>query len=196
MRHGPDGQTLDVGRRTRTIPPGIRRALLHRDKTCRFPGCHLRFGQGHHLRHWANGGSTSLDNLAFLCRRHHRAVHEEGFQVDRGADGELYFRRPDGRPLPEVPTPPLVARDPVGAVRARNAAAGVWPDARTVRPDWGGEPLDVGYALDVLRPQAEPCVASSPQEPRAEPPTRPASPSSDDDQPDGFLSAVARPCWR
>src|SRR2546423_134211 len=105
MRHDPDGRILEVGARTRTIPPALRRALHHRDRGCRFPGCGLRFGQGHHIRHWAHGGPTTLSNLALLCRRHHRAVHEEGYQVERQPDGELRFRRPDGRVLPEVPPP-------------------------------------------------------------------------------------------
>src|SRR5438874_11361682 len=83
MRHDPDGRILEVGARTRTIPPALRRALHHRDRGCRFPGCGLRFGQGHHIRHWAHGGPTTLSNLALLCRRHHRAVHEEGYQVER-----------------------------------------------------------------------------------------------------------------
>src|SRR5881398_2072040 len=89
MRHDPDGRILEVGARTRTIPPALRRALHHRDRGCRFPGCGLRFGQGHHIRHWAHGGPTTLSNLALLCRRHHRAVHEEGYQVERQPDGEL-----------------------------------------------------------------------------------------------------------
>src|SRR5436190_1416603 len=79
MRHEPDGQIAEVGARTRTIPPALRRALHHRDHGCRFPGCGLPFGQGHHIRHWAHGGPTTLSNLAMLCRRHHRAVHEEGY---------------------------------------------------------------------------------------------------------------------
>jgi 5-methylcytosine-specific restriction endonuclease McrA len=104
MRHGRDGRVVEVAARTRTIPPAIRRALHHRDRGCRFPGCGIRFGQGHHIRHWAQGGPTTLSNLALLCRRHHRSVHEEGYQVDRQLDGELRFRRPDGRVLPEVPS--------------------------------------------------------------------------------------------
>src|SRR2546425_897610 len=80
MRHDAHGRVIEVGARTRTIPPAIRRALHHRDRACRFPGCGVRFGQGHHIRHWANGGPTTLSNLALLCRRHHRAVHEEGYQ--------------------------------------------------------------------------------------------------------------------
>ncbi|MEK7836757.1 MAG: DUF222 domain-containing protein, partial [candidate division NC10 bacterium] len=81
MRHDPDGRIVEVGARTRTIPPALRRALHHRDRGCRFPGCGLPFGQGHHIRHWADGGPTTLSNLAMLCRRHHRTVHEEGYQV-------------------------------------------------------------------------------------------------------------------
>ena len=83
MRHDADGRIVEVGARTRTIPPALRRALHHRDRGCRFPGCGVRFGQGHHIHHWAHGGPTTLSNLVLLCRRHHRAVHEEGYQVDR-----------------------------------------------------------------------------------------------------------------
>ena len=97
MRHDADGRTTEIGARTRTIPPALRRALHYRDGGCRFPGCGVRFGQGHHIEHWAHGGPTTLSNLVLLCRRHHRAVHEEGFQVDQQPDGELRFRRPDGR---------------------------------------------------------------------------------------------------
>ena len=127
MRHDEDGRLVEVGARTRTIPPALRRALHHRDHGCRFPGCGVRFGQGHHIRHWAQGGPTTLSNLALLCRRHHRAVHEEGYQVDRQPDGELRFRRPDGRLLPDVPPPAAVPADPVrrsagAARRARDFA--------------------------------------------------------------------------
>src|SRR5438105_11874750 len=74
MYHDPDGRVTEVGARTRTIPPALRRALHYRDRACRFPGCARRFGEGHHIRHWANGGPTTLSNLALLCRRHHLAV--------------------------------------------------------------------------------------------------------------------------
>ena len=74
---------LDFGRKTRTIPPSLRRALRVRDRGCRFPGCeNRRFVDGHHLRHWALGGETNLDNVLLLCRRHHRLVHEGGYAVD------------------------------------------------------------------------------------------------------------------
>ena len=154
MRHAPDGQVVEVGARTRTIPPALRRALHHRDRGCRFPGCGLPFGQGHHLRHWAHGGPTTLSNLALLCRRHHRAVHEEGYQVDRQPDGELRFRRPDGRLLPAVPPAAAIPADPVQALRARHEAQGLSIHPRTAMPGWLAEPLDVGYAIDVLHPLA------------------------------------------
>src|SRR5438094_379434 len=92
MRHGLDGRLEEVAARTRTIPPALRRALHHRDRGCRFPGCGVRFGQGHHIRHWAQGGPTTLSNLALLCRRHHRAVHEECYHEGLEPDGELRFR--------------------------------------------------------------------------------------------------------
>ena len=154
MRHDEDGRTVEVGARTRTIPPALRRALHHRDRGCRFPGCGLSFGQGHHVRHWAQGGPTTLANLALLCRRHHRAVHEEGYRVDRTPDGVLEFRRPDGRLLPEVAPPAAVPADPVQALRARHDAEGLRLHARTACPSWLGERLDVGWAIDVLHPLA------------------------------------------
>ncbi|PYN70407.1 MAG: hypothetical protein DMD90_01740 [Candidatus Rokuibacteriota bacterium] len=124
MQHRCDGRVVEVGTRTRTIPPAIRRALHHRDRACRFPGCGVRFGQGHHIRHWANGGPTTLSNLALLCRRHHRAVHEEGYQSC-----------PRSRRLPRYLAIPCTR-----CVRATR---------QTV-----GERLDVGYAISVLHPLA------------------------------------------
>jgi hypothetical protein len=87
MRHSADGTVLDVGRKTRTVPASIRRALQARDRRCRFPGCMARRCDAHHLEHWVDGGATGIDNLILLCRRHHRAVHEGGFRLIRHPDG-------------------------------------------------------------------------------------------------------------
>src|SRR6266446_9110518 len=154
MKHDADGRITEVRARTRTIPPALRRALQHRDRGCRFPGCGMAFGQGHHLRHWARGGPTTLSNLALLCRRHHRAVHEEGYQVARGPDGTLRFQRPDGCLLPEVPTPAAVPSDPINALRACHDSRGLRLNARTGCAGWLGERLNVGWAIDVLHPRA------------------------------------------
>ena len=154
MRHDTNGTVVEVAARTRTISPALRRALAHRDQGCRFPGCGIRFVQGHHIHHWAQGGPTTLSNLASLCRRHHRAVHEEGFTIVRRADGGLQFFRPDGRRLLDAPVPAPVPVDPVQSLRARHAARGLNLNAETTRPGWLGERLDVVWAIDVLHPLA------------------------------------------
>jgi len=101
------GNPLDIGRKTRAVPPAMHRALRSRDGGCRFPGCtHDRFVDAHHIRHWANGGETSTDNLVLLCRRHHRLVHEGGFGLERIACGTLQFTRPDGQVIAEHPRLP------------------------------------------------------------------------------------------
>jgi hypothetical protein len=156
MRHEAAGRITEIGARTRAIPPALRRALQARDRCCRFRGCTVRIVQGHHIRHWAHGGPTKLSNLVLLCRRHHRAVHEEGFSVARAHHGQLMFTRPDGRPLPEVPATAEIPRDVVHALREQNAANGIAIDSRTSTPGWLGEKLDVGYAIDVLHPRAQP----------------------------------------
>jgi hypothetical protein len=154
MRHDADGRIVEIGARTRTIPPALRRALQHRDRGCRFPGCGVRIGEGHHIRHWARGGPTTLSNLAMLCRRHHRAVHEEGFQIERDVDGALLFRRPDGHALPDVPDSPELPWAPMDMLRDMNIARGLSLNSQTITPGWLGERLDVGWAIDVLHPLA------------------------------------------
>jgi hypothetical protein len=99
-----NGELLNVGRKHRTVPPAIKRALLARDRRCTWPGCHHeRFLEAHHVHHWVDGGETSLTNLTLVCSHHHTLIHEGGFMVRRRADGSYYFARPDGRPL-EVPS--------------------------------------------------------------------------------------------
>jgi hypothetical protein len=95
------GIDLSIGRRSRSIPPAIRRALHLRDRGCCFPGCtHNRFLHGHHVRHWLHGGETSVDNLMLLCTRHHHLVHEGGWSIVR-EDGENWaFVAPGGERVP------------------------------------------------------------------------------------------------
>ena len=108
MVHANDGSVLNVGRRTRTIPPHIRRALEERDRGCRFPGCGCRFTEAHHVKHWADGGETSLRNTLLLCRRHHRAVHEGRVKVSVNGDGTVLFFTPKGRMLVDAPGRPTL----------------------------------------------------------------------------------------
>jgi hypothetical protein len=147
MMHDAAGNTVNVGRRTRTIPPPIRRALSHRDRTCRFPGCDLRYCDAHHIVHWADGGVTSLDNLVLLCRRHHRAVHEGGFTIARDAGGSTRVYRPDGSVLPHVPDAPVLHADLVST----HAARGVAVDGSSLVTFGSGGPLDLHMAVLSLR---------------------------------------------
>jgi hypothetical protein len=112
----PDGQPLEVGRTTRTVPPALRRALVVRDQGCRFPGCDRPsdWTDGHHLQHWADGGATTLENLVLLCRRHHRKVHEDGWRLAWGEDRGI------------VAIPPRWLEPRLGPVPA--SASWAWPD--------------------------------------------------------------------
>lgn len=78
-------QLLDLGRATRVVGPGLRRALAVRDGGCVAAGCDrpAPWTDAHHLVHWLAAGPTNVDNLVLLCRSHHRAVHEGGWRLDR-----------------------------------------------------------------------------------------------------------------
>jgi hypothetical protein len=96
---------LDVGRATKVVPAALRRAVVVRDRGCRFPGCDRPPGwcDSHHVRHWADGGETALLNLVLLCRPHHRLIHR-GFGVSM-VDGAPVFSRPDGTALEDRAPP-------------------------------------------------------------------------------------------
>jgi hypothetical protein len=148
-----DGEPLSVGRRTRSIPPSIRRALRARDNGCRFPGCtHKYFVDGHHIRHWADGGETSLDNLVQLCRRHHRMVHEGGVSCERRTDGRVAFKDRWHEALSDVAVLPgfdLDARESNAWIAARLQDLEI--DEHTCVPKWhAGERIDWNQAVGNL----------------------------------------------
>jgi hypothetical protein len=96
-----NGSPLDVGRKQRTVSTSLKRALYARDRGCRFPGCHRkRYCDGHHMKHWIDGGETTARNTLLLCTHHHRLHHEGGFNIVREADGRLRFVTADGRTIP------------------------------------------------------------------------------------------------
>ena len=145
---GPQGEPLAVGRRTRGIPPAVRRALHNRDRGCRFPGCPATHRlHGHHVKHWANGGETALQNLVLLCPTHHRLVHEGGFEVERLDDGAFRFIAHDGAPV--GPPKPSEASTP-GILEVHNRTLGLDIGAETAIARWRGEPFDYDHALLVL----------------------------------------------
>ncbi|MBW0131464.1 HNH endonuclease signature motif containing protein [Pseudonocardia oceani] len=89
------GQPLDIGRATRTIPDGLRRAVTARDRGCAHPGCDRppSWSEIHHIHHWEHGGATALNNLVMLCKAHHRQIHHTDWQV-RIRDGLPEFVPP------------------------------------------------------------------------------------------------------
>jgi len=94
-------EPLELGRRTPIVSAAQRRAVILRDRYCRFPGCDRPpvWCDAHHIVHWADGGPTDLCNLILLSRRHHRLCHaRDGFRL-AVEDGRTVFRRPDGTAL-------------------------------------------------------------------------------------------------
>ncbi|HCT81545.1 MAG TPA: HNH endonuclease, partial [Micromonosporaceae bacterium] len=93
---GGQGQVLDVGRERRLFTGPLRRALVLRDGGCAFPGCDRppRWTDGHHIKHWADGGTTSLDNAVLLCGYHHRLIHRNEWHVRIASDGLPEFLPP------------------------------------------------------------------------------------------------------
>jgi len=141
------GRPLGVGRKTRSIPPALRRALASRDGGCRFPGCTNRHVDAHHIEHWADGGRTDLDNLVQLCRHHHRLLHEGGYAVSHDGAG-FTFRRPDGRRLRPVPRRPRGCPDALRASNQRALGHSIDPEATVGL--WAGERLDLALNVDAL----------------------------------------------
>jgi hypothetical protein len=145
------GNPLDIGRKSRAVPPALRRALQARDGGCRFPGCrHQRFVDAHHIRHWAEGGETSIDNLVLLCRHHHQLVHESGFGIERNVDGCIRFRRPDGRVIEEYPR--LSANVSVEGLLSGNRETEAIDASSWIVP---GDTLDYGIAIEALMRKGE-----------------------------------------
>lgn len=149
---GESGELLDIGRKTRKIPPAMRRALEVRDRSCcRFPGCtHTRHLHGHHIVHWAHGGATCMDNLVLLCSHHHGLVHEGGFgcrAIKRaGSTGvSIVFARPDGMMIP------VAFRLKASAGSIDDNATGLGVDENTCAAQDYRVSFDVGVVIDALR---------------------------------------------
>jgi Domain of unknown function (DUF222)/HNH endonuclease len=140
------GEPLDVGRKTRSIPPAIRRALRSRDAGCRFPGCtHQQYVDAHHIEHWADGGETKLSNLVTLCRLHHRLVHEGQIRIETPPEGGWRFVRPDGRQYEVIRrTAPAYTGEELAHTHAE---LGIHIDRDTAATRWRGERMD--YELGV-----------------------------------------------
>ena len=143
------GEPLSIGRKSRVIPPAMRRALKARDKQCRFPGCtHRYFIDGHHIQHWADGGETGLDNLVQLCRHHHRLVHEGGFRCEKDDQGKIVFKNEFGEIIPETGYRPIPHRDII--IDLKKQLEDRFIHAKTCVTRWDGETMDRHLAVGLL----------------------------------------------
>jgi hypothetical protein len=155
-----NGEPLNLGRKTRTLSPALKRALKARDQGCRFPGCtHTRFTEGHHIVHWANGGETSLSNLITLCHFHHHLVHEGGFSVERTDDGLVVFREPDGSRVRDSFA--VAGRFRGNTLADLNRERGIAVGPKTVVTRWLGETMDYSLAIDALLAARSRCRAGA-----------------------------------
>ncbi|OZE13728.1 HNH endonuclease [Rhodococcus sp. 05-2255-3B1] len=90
------GSPINLARTARTVTAKQRKALIARDHTCAFPGCGkpAAWTEAHHIRHWADGGPTDMNNLVLLCGFHHRLLHHSDWEVFIGTDGHPWFVPP------------------------------------------------------------------------------------------------------
>jgi hypothetical protein len=143
------GVPLSVGRKRRTMSGQLKRALLERDKTCTFPGCTNRmYLEGHHIKHWADGGETSLRNSALLCSTHHHHVHEYKYTIELDSDQRPRFRDPHGRLVVAVPERPMVSDLGWPTIRAANEQLAIRADTNACK--WDGHPVDYGAVIGDL----------------------------------------------
>jgi Domain of unknown function (DUF222)/HNH endonuclease len=144
-----DGEPLSIGRKNRTIPPAIRRALQRRDGGCRFPGCtNSHFVDAHHIQHWADGGETAMENLVLLCRHHHRLVHEGGFGIRKSTQGAIEFNDPAGKIISTGPD--TRSRGNFLALFDVHADSGIHITPKTAQSQWLGEAMDDDMAIQVM----------------------------------------------
>jgi len=149
------GRAVRTGRRRRTVPAGMRRALEIRDqRRCAFPSCtHTRFLDAHHIQHWSDGGATELDNLVLLCRRHHTFVHEVGYRIERDAQG-TQFVAPGKRPIPMRPPLPESPSAPVEKLAEAHAEHGLSLGELSLMPQhWDGARADHAWIVGVMAQQ-------------------------------------------
>ena len=150
------GEVLNIGRRSRTVPRRIGHALRVRDGGCRFPGCgQSRWTDAHHIRHWADGGETSLENLVTLCRYHHRSLHRGEYRIAHSKEnGTLIFLDGTGSRMPSTIYPQFPsdgsATESVQRLRAEHADRDVEIDATTAVTAWQGERMDYSTAIEWL----------------------------------------------
>ncbi len=146
---------LNIGRRSRTIPPAIQRALSIRDTTCRHPSCcATRYLDAHHIQHWADGGETKLNNLVMLCRHHHRQLHQGVFSIEVSFEDtrhNLLFRNEASRVIqralyPQFPKTPSASENNCKLIEVQFPKI----NSETAVSKWQGEKIDYSMVIEGL----------------------------------------------
>ena len=145
-----DGKILNIGRKSRTIPRAIAHALNIRDGGCRYPGCTQHFWtDAHHVRHWAAGGETKLENLITLCRFHHTQLHKDVYEI-KVQDQDFVFINQDKEEIPRSIHPQFPVAEADDRVQSMlNDQAHIGIDASTAETKWRGDEMDIQMALHV-----------------------------------------------
>ena len=142
ITYDSDGKPAGLGRSQRTAPPWLKRALLRRDKGCRFPNCDHDWDlDAHHIIHWLDHGPTELDNLVLLCGFHHRLVHDMGYELSMDKDGSLTVesQKPRKERVPEERGTWDLAQ-----------ALGIAVKEEAVFTECTGQVMDLGYVVSMI----------------------------------------------
>jgi hypothetical protein len=147
-----DGNPLHLGKRTSSIPPALRRAVMSRYRTCTWPGCTATAVQLHHIHHRSAGGHDDVEALAPECLDHHLAIHTYGICITIDTDGTVHHWRPDGTEILANPLPPspIDALHAPGELAQRRVDCGGHPDDTSRPPLWQGDTLHLGEAIAAL----------------------------------------------
>lgn len=149
MTEDEDTQPRQLAKRTRAIPPSIRRAVHLRDQGCRFPGCGSRiYVDVHHIKHWAHGGTHEMNNIVELCWHHHRLVHEGGWGIKPDDNATFEAIKPDGTEMNEHARDNHISHG--RAIEQLNKANGMGIESETCIPNWYGDPLNLNDIISGL----------------------------------------------
>ena len=103
----------------------MKRLIRARDEHCRFPGCRVpaKHCEIDHSLAWADGGRTTHDNLALLCKKHHRLKHASGWKIEHLGGGRLRWTSPLGHRYPTEPETAVGFVEAPGGTTADSADA-------------------------------------------------------------------------
>jgi hypothetical protein len=139
------GNTLNIGRRSRIVPRAMSHALRIRDAGCRYPGCtQNHYTDSHHIKHWAQGGETSMENLVTLCRFHHRLLHKGAYRLARDEAGDLVFTNSRNEVISQSFYPQFI-----GEIHADDCLDPKI-DEHSVKSKWQGDSMDIQQSLQCM----------------------------------------------